>query len=56
MMWLNSKIFKMPFAKLLLDLTELVMPLPLFKNYTGSLLHTASCLINLFIYVALPAT
>ena len=34
----------MPFAELFLDLIELVMSLPFFKNYTGSLLHTASLL------------
>ena len=30
--------------ELFLDLIELVMSLPFFKNYTGSLSHTASCL------------
>ena len=40
----NSKRFKMPFVELFLDLIELAMSLPFFKNYTGSLSHTASCL------------
>ena len=33
----------MPFVELFLDLIELDMSLPFFKNYTGSLSHTASC-------------
>ena len=35
---------KMPFAELFSDLIELAMSLSFFKNYTGSLLHTTSCL------------
>ena len=31
------------FVELFLDLIELAMSLPFFKNYTGSLSHTASC-------------
>ena len=36
--------FKMPFVELFLDLIELAISLPFFKNYTGSLLHKASYL------------
>ena len=36
--------FKMPFVELFLDLIELAMSLPFFKNYTGSPLCTTSCL------------
>ena len=42
-MWLNSKRFKTSFVELFLGVIELVMSLPFFENYTGSLLHTASC-------------
>ena len=40
----NSKRFKMPFVELFLNLTELAMSFPFFKNYTGSLSHTTFCL------------
>ena len=35
---------KNPFVELFLDLIELAMSLPFFRNYTGSLSHTASSL------------